>query len=528
MIKTDVILLATINIGSNYLKMTIAQTSSGGNIEILETLTANTSLGKDTFGHGRIELSTIKDVADSLKKFSRVMREYGVTKYRVFSSTGIREAENREYAIAQIKHMTGFEVDDINVAQERFYYLKALRNEFKSDPSSLKMNMLIVGLSSGGLEVSVYEKGRLTLSEHMRLGAFRIRETLSSLESDSNNFAEIINQYVEYKTHFISKVIRRMNIDIVVGFGNDLEIIKYLSGIENGTLNPKASYQENKESVKEIEVKILRALYDKTGKLSPSQIADKYKLTHKQAQILLPSLVIYGSFAQMTGCKTLRCPDVSLNNGVLYCMMEKLYRSGSFEVDNEDIIDTVWYIAEKNGVEKNHASHVAKLALSIYDQTRSIHRLVNKYRSYLEIASILHDVGSSISEENHAIHSYGIINAQTIIGHSDREIGMIAGIAKYHSHLEPSLWDENYRILTFKERIAVSKLSAILKIAESLDFSHTQNIAGVHVEMDEEGDYLNFIIEAAGTTVLEEWEFELKSKFFEQVMGIEPKIRRKM
>ena len=67
------------------------------------------------------------------------------------------------------------------------------------------------------------------------------------------------------------------------------------------------------------------------------------------------------------------------------------------------------------------------------------------------------------------------------MGFSDKELELIANIAKYHTTRIPTYSDRSYYVLSHHEKILVSKLSSILKIAESMDISHMQKISDIEV-----------------------------------------------
>lgn len=121
------------------------------------------------------------------------------------------------------------------------------------------------------------------------------------------------------------------------------------------------------------------------------------------------------------------------------------------------------------------------MALSIFDQTKKLHKLGDRERLYLQVASMLHDSGNYVSFNDHEIHSYNIIITQNIMGLSDGEIILIANIARYHTNELPNYNYGSYQRLSNKDKITVSKLTAISKIAESLDISHKQKITDINI-----------------------------------------------
>ena len=89
-------------------------------------------------------------------------------------------------------------------------------------------------------------------------------------------------------------------------------------------------------------------------------------------------------------------------------------------------------LAERCDWEADHSQQVARLALALFDQTRSLHGLGDREREWLEYAALLHDVGIHISYERHHRHSYYLIKNGDLRGFEPDEIEVIALVARYH------------------------------------------------------------------------------------------------
>ena len=72
-----------------------------------------------------------------------------------------------------------------------------------------------------------------------------------------------------------------------------------------------------------------------------------------------------------------------------------------------------------------HAQQVARLALQLFDQTRSVHGLADREREWLEYGALLHDIGVHISYERHHRHSYYLIKNGDLRGFDPQEIEVI-------------------------------------------------------------------------------------------------------
>jgi exopolyphosphatase/guanosine-5'-triphosphate,3'-diphosphate pyrophosphatase len=101
----------------------------------------------------------------------------------------------------------------------------------------------------------------------------------------------------------------------------------------------------------------------------------------------------------------------------------------------------------------------------------------------LETASLLANVGITVSHAKHHLHSYYIIRHADLLGLTDDEIEIIAQIARYHRKGEPKLSHEPFRILSDDDQNRVRLLSSILRVAIGLDRTHDGRIENMKVEV---------------------------------------------
>lgn len=512
--KPSLDIVAAIDVGSNSIRMITGQIYKDGKIVYLDDVWKPTNVGKDTFSYGRIQVETIHDTCDVLNGFVKLMRDYNIRHYRAVCTSGIREAENREYVLEQIRLRTGLEVEVINNAEERFLMFKAIRDFLPYTQKNSNKDTIIVDIRSGGVEISVYSEGNLKFTEYIRVGSLRLREILADLERRTLEFPSIMEEFIESRIDFLKPRIEGLDIKNFVGLGGELNTVI-------GLCNAKDSGKKGKYIRKED----LEKLYSSIHSMTTEQIIDEYGLQMNQAEILLPSVILLYSFLNMTSAKGIYAPMVSLRHGLLADMAdESLNLPGKSESIN-DVISSVWYIGQKYFIDEVHCAYIEKIALTIFDQTTKIHRLGERERLYLRVASILHDVGKYVNLNQHDVHSYNIILFQDIMGLSNRELKLVANIARYHSEEIPKLSDENYAMLSIRDQILVSKLAAILRFAEALDISHKQKIEDV--EIVKSGNELVFKIYSKEDILLEEWSFESNITFFEEVMGNKPILKHR-
>jgi exopolyphosphatase/guanosine-5'-triphosphate,3'-diphosphate pyrophosphatase len=506
--------VAAIDVGTNFLRMMIAEINSEGIILPLEDVWQPTQIGRDTFGTGEIGSGSIQEMCDTLHGFRQLMKDYRVKQYHAVATSGVREAQNREYVLDQISVRAGLNVEIINNAQERFYEYKALRDKVPDIPRMRQEGILIVNIGMGGVEISAYHGGYLQFTEYVKVGALRLREILADLERSSLDFSSVIEAFLESKIYLLDSINKQFEIKNVIGLGEELTSILKLCRVNKLTKEDAFLHRE-----------ALAKMHSRLRAMTTKQIIETYHIHRNEAELLIPSAIIFQRFLQATAAEGIHAPKVSLRHGLLADMVDERFDTArKFDFLN-DIISSVRYLGRKFHIDEKHAAQVESLSLSIYDQTARIHKLGARERLYLQIAAILHDAGKYININQHDIHSGHIIRFQEIIGFSNKELNLVAIIARYHSEDKPHPWHDNYRLLDESEKLIVSKLAAILKLADSLDISHHQTIADVVISSS--GRDLHFNARAKGEVLLEKWDFAAQAVFFQEVYGCLPVIKIK-
>lgn len=504
--------VAALYLGANFLRMIIAEIDSDGNINILEDLQKNTSLGMDTFTKRRIGVEVIYETCSILNGFVKLMKDYGVKFYWAVSTSGIREAENREYVLEQIRVRTGILIEVINTSQERFLVFKALREKIKNSDKIYNEGAMILNIGSGGIEVSVYYEGSLRFTEYIKIGALRLREILGGLENKTLNFSEVMTEFVESRIYTLRGYLESYNIKNFIGLGGSFKFLL------------KMYYNEEKSYISK---ESLLDFLNKIKNMTTEKICEKFDITMDEAKLLLPSTIIVKTFLDMTLAEGVYVPRVSLRHGMLIDMVGKKLNSSKKRIFDEDIISSVWYIGEKYGIDKKHSENVKEIALDIFDKTKRFHRLGDRERLFLEVSSILHDVGKYVNLNEDGFYCYNIVYYEEILGFSDKNLNVVANVVRYHGEEMPSLSHENYKTLNFTDKIIVSKLAAILKLAEALNISKKNKINNDNIVITVDDKKVYFDLDTYKDCTLEIWSFKNNGEFFEEVMGIKPVIRIK-
>jgi exopolyphosphatase / guanosine-5'-triphosphate,3'-diphosphate pyrophosphatase len=94
----------------------------------------------------------------------------------------------------------------------------------------------------------------------------------------------------------------------------------------------------------------------------------------------------------------------------------------------------------------------------------------------------------------------------------------VANVARYHRKSEPKPQHDAFRVLSARDRVAVSKLSAILRLADAMDNQHAAKVSSFTVEYKK--PRLRLRLQGEGDLLLEKWALAKKAAMFEEVFSV--------
>jgi exopolyphosphatase/guanosine-5'-triphosphate,3'-diphosphate pyrophosphatase len=157
------------------------------------------------------------------------------------------------------------------------------------------------------------------------------------------------------------------------------------------------------------------------------------------------------------------------------------------------------------------------LSVRLFDELKTEQRMSETHRLYLEVAALLHDIGLFVSSRSHHKHSQYLIAASDLFGLRNRELELIANISRYHRRALPQRSHPSYISLDRDERMIVSKLAAILRVANALDKDHLQKV--MELNITREGDQILLSGQNVSDLAMGRLALASRSDFFTEIFG---------
>jgi exopolyphosphatase/guanosine-5'-triphosphate,3'-diphosphate pyrophosphatase len=458
--------VAVVDIGTTSVRMAIAEIDTSGRVRKLENLSQAVRLGKDTFTVGYIRKSTIEECVRVLRRYSQVLMEYGITntdQIRVVATSAVREARNRLAFIDRIYIATGLQVEPIDEAEvNRVTYL-GVQPLLQAEPALAGARTLVVEVGGGSTEVLVVRRSDVIYANALRLGSLRLRETLEAYRTPTLKVRDLMESQIERMIRQITENVPRTGKVEILAMGGD---IRFAASRLVTDWNPN--------QLSRIAIGQLERLTDKLLNMSEDAIVRQFHLSFPEAETAGPALLTYIQLARVYGLDTVLVANINLRDGLLNEMAANAMWTEEF---SNQIIRSALDLGRKYHFDEPHARHVAELSRLLFQALRDEHKLDHRHAIILYVAALLHEIGFYVSQQSHHKHSLYLIKNSELFGLSRRDILLAALVARYYRRASPQPSHEGYSSLTRDERVAVSKMAAILRVAVALDDSRSQRIA---------------------------------------------------
>ena len=159
---------------------------------------------------------------------------------------------------------------------------------------------------------------------------------------------------------------------------------------------------------------------------------------------------------------------------------------------------TVISLCETHAADLEHARTVARNALRLFDAAASRHGFSGRQRELLETGALLHDVGLHQDPPQHHIAGRDIIIAAHLNGFEHDERAVVACIAAFHRDEPHPAQEPLFLALNAAQQRATLLLSAMVRIADGLDRSHTHSTAIDEFDVDSSATDAACVIRTSG------------------------------
>ena len=142
------------------------------------------------------------------------------------------------------------------------------------------------------------------------------------------------------------------------------------------------------------------------------------------------------------------------------------------------------------------------------------------------MASLVHNIGLVVSHSGHHKHSaYLVRNSSQLTGFSERELELVALIARYHRKSRPSAKHPEFAVLDADDQRLVRLLAGMLRVAIGLDRRHNARVSGVAVsQVDPDRLVIEALVDCESEVELEVHSANARAGLLADALGIELEV----
>jgi exopolyphosphatase/guanosine-5'-triphosphate,3'-diphosphate pyrophosphatase len=191
------VVVAAVDIGTNSVKLTVAETRGGGGLSVLADATRVTRLGKGVDGSGRLAPEAVERTLGALAEFAGRARDLGAVRVAAVGTSALRDAANGADFVAEAARVLGGPLEIISGDREaHLVHAAARRDPDLRLPEAGPLAVMDIG--GGSTEFVLGHGSTITFRDSLQLGAVRLTERAlpgdPPAEGDVRRAIEIVDE----------------------------------------------------------------------------------------------------------------------------------------------------------------------------------------------------------------------------------------------------------------------------------------------------------------------------------------------
>lgn len=460
--------IAIIDLGSNSARLVIANIMPGGYFMVIDELKEPVRLAQDMEIDGFLRPLRIQQTIKTLKTFRTLYESHGVSKVFAYATAAVRHAKNQKSFIDEVQSSCGIKLQVLSQEEEATFVYQGVINSMEVPKG------LIVDIGGGSVKMIYYNRRVMIAQDTLPFGAV----TLSEKFARHGTPEECQSAITAYVTEHLERLEWLKNLDPetqLIGVGGSLRNLGKISRkLKKYPLDMAHNYH--------IPFTEFETIYDTIKPLAPEKLMRIKGLSSARADIFPAALSVVEAIKNYTDFNEIIIGGAGLREGAMF-------RYACPTVAEKPISDilghSIYTLLHHFDMNIQHAEHVFDLSMQLFRQLKVIHKLPRPYVKVLRVASMMHDIGTSLKFYDHHKHSMYIILNSNLYGIPQKDLIMASMVAALHYRdgLEQLDCQKYLDLLNEEEISAVRKLGVIVRIAECFDRSCGGAIVGLSCDV---------------------------------------------
>lgn len=495
--------LAVIDLGSNSFRLVVFTWVPGRWWKRTDEIHEAVRIGAGLEATGQLQPEPLERALETIELYAHFCRATGVEAVRPLATSAIREATNRDELVRAALARSGLAVEILPwEAEARLGYLAGVN-------STTLDHGVVLDLGGGSLQLVEVERRLARAAGSWKLGAVRMTERFLPGQRAKARQLDALRAHV------------RDELSSAPWLGPHTGTERRLTGIGGAVRNLAAAAQLAAGLPSYgvqgflLSAAALGELVERLAELPASRRGAVPGIKPERGDLILAAAVVLQVVLERGSFDALEATEAGMREGAFFASLLAPADPPLFPDVRRASVSN---LAEQYHADLAHTSHVARLALEMWDglARAGAHPGRPEERELLWAASMLHDIGMTVDYDDHHRHSrYLTLNAG-LAGFSPRETALIAQTVRYHRKGTPSL-GELEPLTERGDAALLDRTAALLRIAEQLERARDQCVSSVEVAADDGAVELRLNANADATVA--RWSAERQRDVFERAFG---------
>jgi exopolyphosphatase/guanosine-5'-triphosphate,3'-diphosphate pyrophosphatase len=497
--------IAALDLGSNSFHLLVADARPDGTFEPLAREKEMLRLGSLVAATGEVGPEAGATAVDVVRRFRALAESLGSEEIVACGTAALREARDSAAIVDRFETEAGVKVRVISGREEARLIFAAVRASVVIDPGPA----LAMDLGGGSLELMVGGARGMGWSASLKLGVGRLTTTLVRGDPPTGGDRRRLVHAVTSTVGPVLPDIATLGPRVAIGSSGTLETLIRLTAARRGGPSPPSVNQLS------VSARELDALTQDLLRMTSAERADLPGVDARRADLLPAGAILAITILDLTGLDQLVGCEWALREGMVLDATARHSQAEWLGDPRAMRRDSVLGLCRRCNWNEAHATKVARLARDLFDGTESIHHLGDDDRELLELGSLLHDIGEHVSMEGHEHHTAYLIEHGRLRGFDPSEVAILACLGRFHKRGTPKVSFEPFGQLSAVDRERVTRMVALLQVADALDRSHGGPVRDVDVFATP--GLVEVVVDADDDIDLELWGLRRKRDLFEKV-----------
>jgi exopolyphosphatase / guanosine-5'-triphosphate,3'-diphosphate pyrophosphatase len=454
--------LGIIDLGSNTARLVIYHYDLNGLMLEKENVKSALKLADKLDKKGYLDDKTIRETVAVMTQFRALLESSGVSETYGVATAAVRQAINGQLLLDTIQQETGIKLRLLAGEEEAYYGALAVKHTIALE------NAIVVDMGGGSTEITLIENSLITQRHSLNWGVVNLNKQFNLNPKQFVKIQQLLKTELKQLDFLKDKSYP------LVGLGGTFRTVAKIHQRVNQYPFTSLHHYGFRE-------KDLLELLNQFIQYNSETIHQRLNIPKERLTLVPAAILMFQAIADHSNSSEVYTSNKGLRDGILY---EKLQKGARWPKHSDLAIDGAEQLLRYFQVNYIHAKHIKYLALGLFDTLAPIYGFSDRHRRLLKIASLLQDLGRSISLIESYKHTFHLLTHLVLpaLSHEDRIIVALLASFKsqktYESYLAPYI-----KLLKPEDMTLLPQLGIICALARTLDRPMTQVVEALELSV---------------------------------------------